>query len=257
MMTSTLIQLSEDDFDDQYPLVRNHLNPNASWSYDDGPGCLFETSGEELEFVRRQDPTHVWTFLDGDEDGQYLASGFHFVNRIGYLISTVPVPADVEIEVRIPSSDEPEPETDQQAATSIEDDPLFSKIAREQLGIPTLKTRKSDALDFHTVAVWSVEAALRAAFEAGAKSRREQSDPEHGLPPRFDDYEIHSCRRFQEDGERLRFYYETCAPHEADIWTVYGHIPGQGVEAIGDFETREHALEVFARITGRRYEPKA
>ena len=37
-MTSTLIQLSEDEFDDQYPLVRNHLNPNASWSDDDGPG---------------------------------------------------------------------------------------------------------------------------------------------------------------------------------------------------------------------------
>jgi len=256
-MTSSLIQLSEDKFDDQYPLLRNHLNPNASWSYNDGPGCLFETYGEELEFVRGQDPSYVWTILDGDDDGQYLASGFHFVNRIGYLISTVPVPPEVEIEVRIPSSNNPEPEPEQQAESLIDNDPLFSKIARKQLGIPTLNTRKSDSLDFHDVAVWSVEAALRAAFEAGAQSRRDHSDQEHGLPTRFDNYEIHPCRRFQEDGDRIRFYYETCEPHEADIWTLYGHIPGQGIEAIGDFETREHALEVFARITGRRYERKA
>ena len=139
MMTSPLIQLSEDEFDDQYPLVRNHLNPNASWSYDDGPGCLFETYGEELEFVRRQDPTHVWTFLDGDEDGQYLASGFHFVNRIGYLISTVPVPPDVDIEVRIPRSDDSELENEEEKAPPIEDTPRgLSEIAFEFLDIPTL-----------------------------------------------------------------------------------------------------------------------
>src|SRR5262249_41127367 len=36
----------------------------------------------------------------------------------------------------------------------------------------------------------------------------------------------------------------------ADVWTLYGHIDGEGVEAIGDFATREHAEEVFRRITG-------
>lgn len=40
-------------------------------------------------------------------------------------------------------------------------------IARKHLGIETLETRKSDRLDFHDVAVWSIEAALKAAFEAG------------------------------------------------------------------------------------------
>jgi hypothetical protein len=69
----------------------------------------------------------------------------------------------------------------------------------------------------------------------------------------FNSYEIGPCRRFREDGQRDRFYYEACAPDEADVWTLYGHIPGRGVDAIGDFETREHAEEVFARITGQRY----
>ena len=100
-MTSTLIEIDEDAFDALYPLRTNHLNPAASWAYGDGPGCLFETYGEELAFVRQLDPFTVWTFVDGDDGDQYLVSGFHFVNLIGYLISTVPVPTDVDIQVRI------------------------------------------------------------------------------------------------------------------------------------------------------------
>jgi hypothetical protein len=45
-------------------------------------------------------------------------------------------------------------------------------------------------------------------------------------------------------------FVEPCEPFEADFWTLYGHIPGEGVQAIGDFDTRQHAEEVFARITG-------
>ena len=101
-MTTTLIELSEDEFDRQYPLLKNHLNPNASWVYGEGPGCLFETYGDELAFVRQQDPSTVWTLVDGDDGDQYLLSGFHFVNRIGYLVSTIAVSESVDIEVRIP-----------------------------------------------------------------------------------------------------------------------------------------------------------
>src|SRR5690348_14429772 len=76
-MTGTIIELSEDAFDTNYPLLTNHLNPTASWAYGEGIGCLFETYGEELAFVRRQDPRTVWTFIDGDDGDQYVLSGFH------------------------------------------------------------------------------------------------------------------------------------------------------------------------------------
>lgn len=39
--------------------------------------------------------------------------------------------------------------------------------ARGALQLDTLATRRSDALDFHTLAVWQVREALRGAFEAG------------------------------------------------------------------------------------------
>ncbi|MBN8626910.1 MAG: hypothetical protein J0M17_15625 [Planctomycetes bacterium] len=100
-MTTTFIELTEDEFDKQFPLLTNHLNPNASCAFGDGPGCLFETYGDELAFVRAQAPHAVWTFIDGDDGDCYVVSGYHFVNRIGYLISTVPVPEGTDIEVRI------------------------------------------------------------------------------------------------------------------------------------------------------------
>ena len=49
-------------------------------------------------------------------------------------------------------------------------DELFLTIAKKHLKIETLETRKSDSLDFHDVAVWSIKAALEAAYQAGRKS---------------------------------------------------------------------------------------
>lgn len=101
-MSETFLQLSEDEFDRRFPLLPNHLNASTGWSNGESDGCLFETYGEELAFVREQDPRHVWTLLGGDDGDLYVASGFHVVNRIGYLISRDPVPDGVCIEVRIP-----------------------------------------------------------------------------------------------------------------------------------------------------------
>ncbi len=66
----------------------------------------------------------------------------------------------------------------------------------------------------------------------------------------YDNYEISPCKRFEEPDSPGKFYFEVCEPHEADVWTLYGHITGEGVQAIGDFANREHAEEVFQRITG-------
>ncbi|MFM2007579.1 MAG: hypothetical protein RLZZ09_3234 [Pseudomonadota bacterium] len=44
---------------------------------------------------------------------------------------------------------------------------LLSQIAQKHLRVETLETRHSDSLDFHDVAVWQIEEALQAAFEAG------------------------------------------------------------------------------------------
>ena len=54
----------------------------------------FETYGEELEFVRAQDPRCVWTLVDGDDGNLYIVDGYHFVNRINYFVTEVPFEGD-------------------------------------------------------------------------------------------------------------------------------------------------------------------
>ena len=49
---------------------------------------------------------------------------------------------------------------------------LLLEIAAKHFHIETLETRNSDRLDFHDVAVWSIRAALEAAFAAGQTATR-------------------------------------------------------------------------------------
>jgi len=63
----------------------------------------------------------------------------------------------------------------------------------------------------------------------------------------FDNYEIHGVHEFSDDG---RQFCEQVPDDQAMFWTLYGHIDGEGVEAIGDFATRQHAEETIQRITG-------
>ena len=48
----------------------------------------------------------------------------------------------------------------------------INRIARETLGLETLETRWSDSLDFHDLAVWSIKAALEAAYQAGFEATK-------------------------------------------------------------------------------------
>lgn len=77
---------------EKYRPVNNHLDDNASWQGEDGAGIMFETFGEELDYVlsiAKSDPECVWTYVDGDEDETLIISGYHLVNRIGYFITAV------------------------------------------------------------------------------------------------------------------------------------------------------------------------
>jgi hypothetical protein len=69
----------------------------------------------------------------------------------------------------------------------------------------------------------------------------------------YDNYEISPCRRYEDPDSPGKFYFEVCEPQEADVWTLYGHLDSVGVQAIGDFATREQAEEVFFRITGLEF----
>jgi hypothetical protein len=54
---------------------------------------------------------------------------------------------------------------------------VLTAIAREHFGIETLQTRNRDSLDVYDVCVWDVKKALRAAYQAGARSSAGSASP--------------------------------------------------------------------------------
>lgn len=66
---------------------------------DDGQEGMLETFGKDLDLVLKihnETPKRVWTTVDGDDGSVYLVSGFHFVNRINYVITKEDVKTDLE-----------------------------------------------------------------------------------------------------------------------------------------------------------------
>ena len=90
------IEMDYDEWVDTYKPITNHIDTNASFD-----GTMFETYGDEVEFVKAQDENRIWMYGDGDDGGSYLWSGWGFVNRIGYFITEVPFPDNTTIQVQV------------------------------------------------------------------------------------------------------------------------------------------------------------
>jgi len=103
----TPLQLTEEQFDEQFELVQNHIDTNASFN-----GSMFETYGDEIDFVLQMaKENRVITIIESDceeeinDSGEvnacmYYCSGYHFINRIGYLITTEPITFDLEVKIK-------------------------------------------------------------------------------------------------------------------------------------------------------------
>jgi len=90
------IEMDFEEFVEKFKPITNHIDTNASFD-----GLMFETYGDEYEFVKQAHPNHIWMYGDGDDGGSYLWSGWGFVNRIGYFITEVPFPTNTTIQVRV------------------------------------------------------------------------------------------------------------------------------------------------------------
>ena len=70
--------MNYEQWEEKYKPINNPFTENN----------LFETFGEECDFVERVNPLNVWTLVDG-EDGTYIVEGLHSVNRVGYFITGI------------------------------------------------------------------------------------------------------------------------------------------------------------------------
>ena len=90
-------QLTIGEFYAAYLPQKNDFDDNASWN-----GCMLETFGEDYEYVKTINalaPDRVSTNVEDDEGEPIMVNGFHYVNRIGYVVTVRPAPADTFIEV--------------------------------------------------------------------------------------------------------------------------------------------------------------
>ena len=94
------IEMDFDEWCETYKPIVNHIDTNASFDNGEG-GIMFETYGDEVEFVKQQEPNKIWMYGDGDDGGSYIWSGWGFVNRLGYFITDKPCPDNVTIQVRV------------------------------------------------------------------------------------------------------------------------------------------------------------
>lgn len=89
--------VSFDEWRDAHRPVLNNIRKDAPFD-----GLMFETFGPELDAVRAANPACVWTLVSSDDDdGLYLLSGCHFVNRMGYLVTERPWAGDGQLEIRL------------------------------------------------------------------------------------------------------------------------------------------------------------
>ena len=69
-----------DTFLNRFKPIPNQFDANAVFD-----GCMFETFGEELRYVKAQPYASVFTLVecDGSEE---IIPGYHWVNRLGYFV---------------------------------------------------------------------------------------------------------------------------------------------------------------------------
>jgi hypothetical protein len=106
LTNDTFIELSFDEWVKQYKPIYNHIDKNASFQDESDNGLMFETYGDEVEFVKSQSPDKIWMYGDGDDGGSYIWNGWHIVNRIGYFVTEVPCPPDTTIQIQVGDSPE-------------------------------------------------------------------------------------------------------------------------------------------------------
>jgi len=98
---NNFIEMDFDEWCETYKPIINNLVENASFQDESGQGIMFETYGDEVDFVKEQDPDCIWTYGDGDDGGSSIWNGWHFVNRLGYFITEVPCFADTTIQIQV------------------------------------------------------------------------------------------------------------------------------------------------------------
>jgi hypothetical protein len=107
-IVKTFKTLTEDEFYAQFNPAKNHIDDNAAFD-----GCMYETYGRDINYINAiaKDPKtkdRLWTIIEA-EGKMFYVSGFHYVNRFGYIITEESVPENIEYDVELDTEVDHEP----------------------------------------------------------------------------------------------------------------------------------------------------
>jgi len=90
--------MTYEEWIEKYEPLTNHLVEGGNAPYDN---TMFETYGDELDYVRENNSGRIWTLVE-TEGNTFIVPGFHLVNRLGYFITMKPWnPEDEEMEIDV------------------------------------------------------------------------------------------------------------------------------------------------------------
>lgn len=64
-------------------------------------GWMYETYGDEVQYVfdLSKKSNRVWTIIEGDNDTLFYSSGFHYINRLGFIVTEKEYDGAIDIQV--------------------------------------------------------------------------------------------------------------------------------------------------------------
>jgi len=74
---------------EKYKPIPNHIDKDGTYFALDGVNYSFETYGEELKYIEKQNSKYVWTLIEEDGD-QFIQNGKWHVNRLAYFVCKNP-----------------------------------------------------------------------------------------------------------------------------------------------------------------------
>lgn len=83
MIEEVVIEYSE--WCTKYKPIQNNICRSAGFD-----GTMFETYGEEVQKILNTNSLHVWTYISGENENDWIVPGYYLVNRLGYFITEVP-----------------------------------------------------------------------------------------------------------------------------------------------------------------------
>lgn len=95
----TVQKITIDELDARFTFKVSRIVHDLSLPNTGGIDYDFKTHGEDLAFVKRQDPATVWTLIDCHAGWTSLQSGYHEEASIRYYISNEPVPENLSLYV--------------------------------------------------------------------------------------------------------------------------------------------------------------